>query len=887
MTAELLQSSAALERGAAVGRRRLRRWLIRLAAFYLALLLASHGWRALGPEPDQSAESLAAQGLSVAWLDEVSREEPTGRPIRLAYRDLGPREAPVLLLVHGSPGDRRSMEGLARELGPRYRTLVVDLPGFGTSERDLSDYSFRAHALYLEQLLGRLGIERAHLVGFSQGGGVVLELDHLLGPRSLSVSLISAIGAIEVELLGNLTLNRAIHGLQLGAVWFALEGWPHFGALDGSIFGVEYARNFYDSDQGPLRGYLERFEKPLLIVHGRRDELVPYSAAVEHARIVPQATFDSFDTGHFLIFQQPGVVAQSLDRFIQAVEAGRAPRRADASPAARAAAALPFDPRSASYHGLGLLVVMVLIALATLVSEDLTCIAAGAMVAQGRLGLLPAASAAFVGILIGDLLLYLVGRLLGPSAVRSPPLSWMLSEAQVHRAARWFERRGLTAIFATRFMPGMRLPTYLAAGALRTSALRFAFYFTLAALVWTPLLVWGSSLLGGELKRNVAVLGEALPLFLLATVVLGLLVVKLLVPACTWRGRRLLWGALRRKLAWEFWPAWVVYPPIVVYVLWQGLRRGSPTLFCAANPGMEGGGFVDESKLEILAGLGSGGGRVPAFRAIPADADPEQRGQALARAIAELGGLPVVIKPDAGQRGSGVLIARDLAPAEEYVRETRLALVVQAYVPGLEYGVYYARHPDQTRGRVLGVTLKRMPSVVGDGRRTLEQLILADARAVALAELYFSRNELRLDEVIPAGERVQLSELGTHARGCIFLDGNHLITPALEAAIDEVARGLAGFHLGRFDVRAPSDEALAAGVGLMVLEVNGVTSEPTHMYDPRHSFAYGLRELRAHWRRAFEFGAANRARGAKVPGMFELLARWPRYRQRQKAHRGG
>jgi membrane protein DedA with SNARE-associated domain/pimeloyl-ACP methyl ester carboxylesterase len=887
MTAELLQSTAALERGAAAGRRRLRTWLIRLGLIYLLALGASHAWRALHTQRASSEAELAERGLALVWLDEVANEEPTGRPIRLAYSDSGPREAPVLLLVHGSPGDRRSMEGLERELGGRYRTLVVDLPGFGASERRLGDYSFRAHALYLEQFLARLGIQRVHLVGFSQGGGVVLELDHLLGPRCLSVSLVSAIGAIEVELLGNLTLNRGIHGLQLAALWIMIEGLPHFGALDGSIFGIEYARNFYDSDQGPLRGYLERFDKPLLIVHGRRDELVPYSAAVEHARIVPQAVFDSFDTGHFLIFLQPAVVAQSLTRFIETVEDGQAQRRTDASPEERLLAEQPFDPRSASYHGLGLLVVMVLIALATLVSEDLTCIAAGAMVAQGRLGLVPAATAAFLGILVGDLLLYLAGRLLGPSAVRSPPLSWMLSEAQVHRAARWFERRGLTAIFATRFMPGMRLPTYLAAGALRANALRFTLYFAIAALVWTPLLVWGSSLLGGELKRNVAVLGEALPLFLLATVALGLVVVKVLVPACTWRGRRLLWGSLRRKLAWEFWPAWLVYPPTVVYLLWQGLRRGSLTLFCAANPGMEGGGFVDESKLEILTGLGSGGGRVPAFRAIPAGHGPEQRGQALTQAIAELGGLPLVIKPDAGQRGSGVLIARDLAPAEEYVRETSLALVVQAYVPGLEYGVYYARHPQEIRGRVLGVTLKRMPSVVGDGRRSLEQLILADPRAVALAELYFRRNELRLDEVIPAGERVQLSELGTHARGCIFLDGSHLITPALEQAIDEVAQGLAGFHLGRFDLRAPSDEALAAGDGIQVLEVNGVTSEPTHMYDPRHSFLYGQRELLAHWRRALEFGAANRARGVAVPGVFELLARWGRYRQRQKAHRGG
>jgi hypothetical protein len=340
-------------------------------------------------------------------------------------------------------------------------------------------------------------------------------------------------------------------------------------------------------------------------------------------------------------------------------------------------------------------------------------------------------------------------------------------------------------------------------------------------------------------------------------------------------------------LEWEFWPSWLVYPPVVVYVLWRCLKHRSWTLFCAANPGMEGGGFVDESKLAILDALGGGQGRVARHRSVLAGGSPEERGAALSRAIAELGGLPLVIKPDAGQRGSGVLIARDLISAETYVRETDLALVVQEYVGGLEYGVYYARYPDQPTGRVLGVTLKRMPWVVGDGQKTLEQLILSDRRAVALAELYFKKNELRLDDVIPAGERVQLSELGTHARGSIFLDGNHLISAELEQAVDAVARGFEGFYLGRFDIRAPSDEDLSAGRNLKVLEVNGVTSEPTHMYDPKHNYFYGLRELIQHWRRAFEIGAQNRARGAAVPGLVGLLAAWPRYLRRQKSHRHG
>jgi membrane protein DedA with SNARE-associated domain len=58
--------------------------------------------------------------------------------------------------------------------------------------------------------------------------------------------------------------------------------------------------------------------------------------------------------------------------------------------------------------------ILVLLALATLVSEDLTCITAGALVASGRLALFPATAACFAGILTGDLLLYVSGRIVGP-----------------------------------------------------------------------------------------------------------------------------------------------------------------------------------------------------------------------------------------------------------------------------------------------------------------------------------------------------------------------------------------------------------------------------------------------------------------------------------------
>ncbi|HVR29976.1 MAG TPA: hypothetical protein VMS86_10635 [Thermoanaerobaculia bacterium] len=135
---------------------------------------------------------------------------------------------------------------------------------------------------------------------------------------------------------------------------------------------------------------------------------------------------------------------------------------------------------------------------------------------------------------------------------------------------------------------------------------------------------------------------------------------------------------------------------------------------------------------------------------------------------------------------------------------------------------------------------------------------------------------------------MRLVEIGNHCRGAIFCDGRALETPALARRIDEIAHSLPGFHFGRFDLRAPSLEAFQAGRDLSVLEVNGVTSEATHIYEPGASLRAAYRTLFAQWRLAFEIGAANVRAGARatsVPELLALLHRRRRLRQRAALER--
>ncbi len=853
----------------------------RFLAAFLILLAASHAVRWLrgregpDPAPENGVQSVELAAVELDGAGNIRRG--AGR-VRLAYTDSGSaasttkgRTAPLVLL-HGSPGSRRELARIAAALGGERRVLNVDLPGFGASTRRLANYSLRAHAAYVDALLEELGIPSADVLGFSMGGGVALEVWGQAPERVRSLVLLSAIGVQELELFGDYALNHLVHGAQLALVVGLREGLPHFGVLDGTFLGWPYARNFYDSDQRPLRALLQNVEPPVLILHGERDPLVPVAAALEHRRLVPQSELVVVPDGdHFLAFQRPEVLLAPLRDFLARVDAGTASRRGGAEVSRVAAAARDFDPAGVPpLGGIALTLFAVFAALGTLVSEDLTCIGVGALVGQGRVPFLAATLGCFVGIFVGDVLLFLAGRWLGRRALTRAPLSWFLTPARVEASSRWFEERGPWVIFASRFLPGARLPTYFAAGLLRTSFTSFAAWFALAAGIWTPLLVWISARLGGELNERVTLFRERIGLAALATVVVVWVVVKLGLALSTYRGRRLLVSRLCRLRRWEFWPTWLVYGPLVPLFVRLGWRHRSLFAFTAANPAMPAGGVVGESKWAILQGLGHAAGHMPKARFLPRTGGLE-RARELAREL----GYPVVVKPDIGERGAGVVVVRRESELDDALAASAGDRILQEYVPGPEYGIFYVRHPDQAQGRIFSLAEKRLVVVEADGVRTIERLILDDPRAVCSARFFLQRNAARLGEVPPAGERVALGELGTHCRGAVFLACEEGRTDVLEAEIDRVSRGYEGFFFGRYDVRADSLEDLRQG-RFRILELNGVTSESADAYDPSHGYVTGLRAIARQWREAYAIGAKNILSGHPATGALALLRAWLR-----------
>ncbi len=541
---------------------------------------------------------------------------------------------------------------------------------------------------------------------------------------------------------------------------------------------------------------------------------------------------------------------------------------------------------AAAFVGLSPIAVLALIALATFVSEDLTCIAAGFLAAQGSLEPAEAVFACFIGIFLGDFGLYWAGRLLGEPALSRPPMRWILSHQSVEGARLWFKRRGIAIIFITRFLPGTRAATYFTAGALRQHAGKFTVLFGLAAAVWTPLLVLAAMHLG----RRVAVWYHAyaewaLPILLLAGGLLYLML-HIAIPACTWRGRRLLLGRWHRLTRWEFWPTLTASGPIFFYVLYLCfIRYRKPTLFTVTNPGIPpDSGFIGESKEQIYRGLAGAGDALPRWTCIPASLTLQERMERLEDFMRDEGlSFPVVLKTDEGQRSLGVKVIRTLRQAALYLREVPVPAIAQEFVPGIEFGVFYVRLPGEEMGRIISLTEKHLVAVMGDGRSTLEELILADARTVSLAPMFLKRHRERLGEVPAAGERVQLVDTGTHARGALFLDGSQHLTPELAAAVDRISKSFQGFHFGRYDLRAPSLEDFRAGRNLKIIELNGLTAQSTHVYDPKNSTWYCYRTLMRQWRLAFEVALRNYQAGHKPMPAFKFLRHWHEADKRQHA----
>lgn len=539
----------------------------------------------------------------------------------------------------------------------------------------------------------------------------------------------------------------------------------------------------------------------------------------------------------------------------------------------------------------------------TFVSEDAAMLGGAALTATGLMATPLVFAACFLGIWLGDMGLYALARYFGRPLLARPWVKRRINEEQLAKSEAWLKKRGPWVLLVVRFVPGLRLPTYLLAGTLAMPFLYFAAATGVIGLVWVGLLIALAKMLGAAASSSWISLIWA-PLFAMAKLMgaealsgdghqrMALAVVALTFAAgIVVLSRRKNAGAflrgplMQRWLKWEFWPARLFYFPIGLNYLRLGLKYGGFNLPTIANPGMYTGGLVGESKIATLQQLSLTSPDVTARSGL-VNAKLPERMERLREICTELQlTLPLVLKPDVAQRGSGFKLVRTWDEARDYLAQVTEDVVAQEYAPGpCEAGIFYYRFPHETRGRIFAITEKIFPSITGDGVHTVEALIRADARAAIVAKTYLQRHHAVRGTVLPPGRALKLVEAGNHCQGCIFRDGMHLWSESLETRIDEISRKVPGFFIGRYDVRYAGEADIKNGENFKIVELNGASSEATSIYDARNSIFRAYATLFQQWDLVFAIGAANRELGHRPATLALLREEWRKYQARSACY---
>ena len=795
------------------------RWVI---GVYAVLLLVSHGFQLwtggidhlLLPGPDRPSI-------------QISNRDNQGEPIEEKQVDVvydkwdteSAQSGIPVLLMHGAPGMGTDFRRLGPHLHAKNRVIYApDLVGFSASGMG-SNVSYRVQAGYMFDFLDQMGVDRVHLVGWSNGGGVGLRMADLNPDRVASLTMLASVGAQETEGSGSYFFEHVKYAVGLGIAGFVPDLIPHFGLLGSRDLRIGWLWSFWDSDQRELTEIMPTIQTPVMILHGRDDPLVSASGAEKHHAMMPTSRLVMLDASHFLPFMHAQETAGYLNEFFARHDVAGSEIQTDYLNLA------PIPTRygaDAALHWAGRMVKRVPWWVQLIVIIILT---------RRLPHVLIVVTMIFVVMMKIDLAVAILGLMTGR-------LWWLVRGAnpldRPHRWWRWI--RGVAFVVPASLI-GM-------IGAGKAVAL--------SEQVGLIGLVGGSWLL--------------------------LITLHAIRHFITWGGRQRIRAAIDRTMNHEYWPTLFVYIPVLCWGIMRVISGKGLGKMTAVNPGYaDDAGVQDESKMDLNLKLGDGTTNDESVLHCVLIAESEDLNKRINTANElidhdqALGGLPVICKPDKGERGRAVRLELTKEGVADYCRKNREPFVMQKYHPGpLELGVLWIRHAesitdpeyDGPSGFIYAITIKHFPVLTGDGKHTLRKLILMHPRYRAQAAVFIQKLKDQLDLIPDEGEEVSLGFAGNHAQGAMFTDGEHLITPQLSEKLGTIANRFnaehgGGFDLGRFDIRCESLEQLRLGEGFGIVELNGLTSEPTNIYDPDRSLMWAWGVLGGYWKHAERLAQAR------------------------------
>jgi hypothetical protein len=309
----------------------------------------------------------------------------------------------------------------------------------------------------------------------------------------------------------------------------------------------------------------------------------------------------------------------------------------------------------------------------------------------------------------------------------------------------------------------------------------------------------------------------------------------------------------------EYWHPNVYNIPLGAYVFYLMCRARSPFFFSAANPNIPTGGLVGENKADISSW-------VPAFYRpkniviASSMAMPTLKKKLDEQELA----FPLIIKPTVGARGLLVKKVDNLAEIQAHLRQYPTEFLIEEYLNyPVEAAVLYWLNPETNESGISSVTVKAFLSVIGDGHSSVKELLMNNPRGVLQVPRLTAERPDLLARIPKEGEKIEVEPIGNHCLGTKFRNFNHLITPDMVAAFDKIQSDLPDCYLYRLDLKTPSVSDLQNGKNIKIMEINGVGSDPAHVFDPDFPLLDVYKTYFKLWKKIYDISVAQRRRGVE------------------------
>lgn len=316
---------------------------------------------------------------------------------------------------------------------------------------------------------------------------------------------------------------------------------------------------------------------------------------------------------------------------------------------------------------------------------------------------------------------------------------------------------------------------------------------------------------------------------------------------------------LYKQTHFEFFSINRLYLPVLVYSLYQSILFRKLFWYAYVNPIIYNGGLNEHSKQALLKYF-TGKNLIPSFFIKKGSSKKILEQLCLDSKLS----FPLVVKPDCASRGKNIYKVYSMKELLETYNNSIDYLVQEVIDLPEEFAVFYVRYPDKERGYVTSLVQKEFMKFVGDGKKTLLELIYTHPRAwlyLKKMNKIFPKDEqarvLEKDEVIKA------SFVGSHNGGTIFYNKSSLITEKISHYFDSLTKKIPEFYYGRYDIKAKSLKDLENG-DFKVLELNAAIGEPVHMYDPKTTIKQGYSILLSYWVTMKKIAIQNKKRGISL-----------------------